>query len=402
MDASENIVYYNGFWYSTHSPLGMLDHDFLDYRKRVLDQLTYDLRSLALLFDVIHVPRSHLLTFHTNVHWEVVQVYTESRDFKYFADNEIVLTSSLPYIDNYSDTERIVERVKDNSWSSQIDKAFVEKIKRVNAVKIDSGQEAKRDVDIFGEYIALRKMQDRRLGLALDEITKKASYQHIPFVHEIFIEEVLKSSEIDGANKAKIWKDTNTLYMESGCLDLSDTRRISLDSRVEATTARWDNCGMLRELYSPKFIQFLIEYQLGEKYLIRFLRADIEKVMEFRNVCIWRDFKSDIFQMFEILTIHQKIFPEKYAKFSNDDKMRAFKRHLIEIDSSAVSQMVADLMVIVAETQDPVTGKIVGVGKRFIAEKLIKWYSDKKLDEKIRSYREFWKELKHLLDCMAV
>lgn len=156
--------------------------------------------------------------------------------------------------------------------------------------------------------------------------------------------------------------------------------------------------GLLRELYSPKFIQSLLVEELGEKYLIKFLNNDIKKVMSFREINTWTLFKKEIFEMFETLNLLEKINPTEFENYKGEQKILAYKKHILGEDSSKFSNLIADLVVMTGETHDPVTGKLISSGKKIIADKLIKIYSDWKISRKMKSYKSFWKKLKEKLD----
>jgi len=398
MSSFKNIVYYTGFWYSTHSMIGMTGFEGIGYSKKALDQILWDLRLLSLIFDVIHVPRSHILTFQTPLHYEIVKEYLDTNDFKYFNENKILLASTLPYIDNDSDTERIVDRVKSKNWSSEIDNDFIKKIRSLDAVDIDSKREASQNVDIFQEYINLLKVKHKKVADILNEIKKRSFYKQTPFLHELFIEEIAKSPKIDEITKKRIWQATNSYYISTGGHDLAEDRRISLNERIEDPIASHDNLGLQRSLYSPKFIQSLIEEELGDKYIMKFLRADVKDIMKFRNLPSWKNFLDDIFQMFDTITLLEKFKPETFGQYSNQGKIQAYKKYLLQEDSSEIANVIADLLVVAGNAQSEVTGGIVGAGKDIIAKKLIKGYTERKVSQRMKFYKVFWKEFKAELD----
>lgn len=398
MNDKENIVYYNGFWYSSFSPIGSEPYNMIIDKRKQLGRIKSDMRLLALIFDIIHIPRSHLLTFHTNHNWEVIEQYLCDNDWQFFVDNNIVLSSSLPYIDEYSDTERIVERIKNKNWSKEVDDKFIKSVKGVTSIKIDSIRESKGNVDRFQQYIELLKGKNREIGNELDEIKKRSEYRTIPFLHEIFIEELYKNRKIDAQSKETIWRFTNSLYIHTGGLDLGDKRRINFDGRIEDKESTHDNAGLLRELYSPKFIEALIIEELGDKYLVKYLNNDISEIMKFRDVETWDDFKSDIFEMFETLNQLEKIRPLEFAKFTGQQRLLAYKKYILGEDKSKFAQLIADLMVVASDVYDPVAGKTIKTVKGIIAGKLLKKYSEWQVSKKLKSYKAFWKKLKTILD----
>ncbi len=398
MNGKENIVYYNGFWYSSFSPIGSEPYNIIIDNRKQFNRIKSDLRLLALIFDVIHIPRSHLLTFHTNHNWEIIKRYLLDNDWEFFVNHNIVLSSTLPYIDEYSDTERIVERVKNKNWSKKIDDKFIKSIKGVTSIKIDSARESKGNVDRFQQYIELLKGKNRKIGNELDDIKNRSEYRTIPFLHEMFIEELYKNRKIDSHSKESIWRFTNSLYIYTGCLDLGDERRISFDGKIEEKESVHDNTGLLRELYSPQFLETLIAEELGDKYLVKYLNKDITEVMQFRYVKTWNDFKFDIFEMFETLTQVEKIRPSEFAEFTGQQKLLAYKKYILGEDKDKFAQMVAGLIEVASGVYDPVLGKTVKTVKSIIAEKLIKRYSEWKVSRKLKSYKAFWKKLKTILD----
>ncbi len=205
MTDRENIVYYSGFWYSSYSPIGMEPYDLILNDRKLFERIKADLRLLCLIFDVIHIPRSHLLTFHTNTNWSIIRQYILEKDFDFLVEHNILLSSTLPYIDEYSDTERIVERTKNKGWSKSVDDKFIKTIKNVTAIKIDSARESKNNVDEFQQYIVLLKGKNREIGNELDEIKKKSNYKTIPFLHEMFVEELYKNRKIDAHKQVSIY-----------------------------------------------------------------------------------------------------------------------------------------------------------------------------------------------------
>jgi hypothetical protein len=399
MTDNQNIVYYSGFWYSSFSPIGISAFDLILNEKKLLDRLKTDIRLLTLIFDIIHVPRSHLLTFHTNHNWSVVNRYLADRDFSYLVEHQILLSSTLPYIDEYSDTERIIERVKNKKWSKDIDDIFVNSIKNVTSIKIDSGRESQSNVDGFQQYISILKDKNRKVGYELDEIKKRSNYKNVPFLHEMFVEELFKTTKIDNASKEEIWRITNTMYITTGCLELGDDRRISVNKNIEEIGGtKNDNTGVLRELYSPEFIETLLIEELGEKYLIKFKNAHLYEIAKFRELESWKFFKTEIFQMFETLSQIEKIKPIEFAQYKGKDKLLAYKKYILGDDKDKFASFFAELLEVAGGIYDPVLGKTVKTGKSIIADALIKRYANWKVSKKLEHYRQFWKDLKKILN----
>lgn len=398
MDSSPNIVYYNGFWYSGFLPIGKTVNELILGEKNQFEKLKKDLRLLSLIFDVIHIPRSHLLTFHTNTNWSIVRKYILDYDFQVLVSNRIILSSALPYIDEYSDTERIIERVKSKKWSKNLDDNLISIIKELSSVNIDSDRESRNNVDEFQQYITLLKSKNGKIGRELDEIKKRSNFGNTPFLHEMFVEELYKSQKIDSSSKESIWRFTNSLYMTTGCLELGSNRRINLEKSVEDKAAKYDNTGLLRGLYSSKFIEALISEELGDKYLIKFLNAPLDKVLHFRELKSWNIFKSDIFEMFETLTQIEKIRPEEFAAFKGQEKILAYKKYILGSDKDKFSSLMAGLLETAAGVYDPALGKVVKTSKSVIAGILVKKYSNWKISKTIKGYNEFWKEFKSVLD----
>ncbi len=396
---AQNIVYYSGFWYSSFSPIGISAHDLLLNEKRLFERLKTDIRLLTLLFDVIHVPRSHLLTFHTNHNWSIIRQYLADRDFEYLVEHQILLSSTLPYIDEYSDTERIIERVKNKKWSKGVDDNFINSIKNVASVKIDSRRESQNNVDVFQQYISILKDKNRKVGYELDEIKKRANYNNVPFLHEMFVEELFKTTKIDNTSKEEIWRFTNTMYMTTGGLDLGDDRRITLNKGIEEIGGtKNDNTGLLRELYSPEFIEILLVEELGDKYLIKFKNLNLYEIMKFRELESWKFFKTEIFSMFDTLSQLEKIKPIEFSQYKGKDKLLAYKKYIIGEDKDKLASLVAELMEVASGIYDPFLGKTVKSGKSIIADALVRKYANWRLSKKLEHYRQFWKDLKRILN----
>jgi hypothetical protein len=265
-------------------------------------------------------------------------------------------------------------------------------------MKIDSSQESKNNVDEFEQYGVALRNKNKKAGDEFLEIKKGSNYETIPFLHEMFVEELYKNRKIDTHIKEDIWKLTNSLYLASGCLELGDDRRISLNPNIEHKHATNDNSGMLRELYSPKFIETLITEELGDSYLIKYLNCNIDEVMLFRETMEWYDFKRDIFEMFETLTQVEKIRPDEFAVFKGYEKLLAYKKYILGEDKNKLANLIAELVEIASGVYDPILGKTVKTGKSIIAAMLIKKYSDWKISKKLKSYKSFWKNLKAILD----
>ena len=396
---NQNVVYYSGFWYSSYSPIGLSLIDQLLNEKKYLERLKTDIRLLTLIFDIIHVPRSHFLTFHTNHNWGTVKLYLQDRDFLYLTEHEILLSSTLPYIDEYSDTERILERVKTKKWSSNVDDKFIKSIKNVTSIKIDSHLESTNNVDIFQQYISILKDKNRKVGNELDEIKKKANFKNIPFLHEMFIEELFKTTKIDSQSKEEIWRITNTMYISTGCLDLGENRRISFNKNIEEIGGtKSDNTGILRELYSPEFIETLLIEELGESYLVKFKTVHLFEIMKFRELESWKHFKSEIFQMFDTLTQIEKIKPSEFAQYKGKDKLLAYKKFILGEDKDKLANFFSEMIEVAAGVHDPILGKVVKTGKSIIADSIVKKYTSWKVSKKIEHYNQFWKDLKKILN----
>ena len=396
---TQNIVYYSGFWYSNFSPIGNTAYDIILNEKKLLERLKTDIRLLTLIFDIIHVPRSHLLTFQTNYNWSIIRQYLFDGDFDYLVEHQILLSSTLPYIDEYSDTERIIERVKTKQWSKNIDDKFISSIKGVASVKIDSSRESQSNVDVFQQYISILKDKNRKIGYELDEIKKKSNYKNIPFLHELFVEELLKSTEIKQNNKEEIWRFTNTLYLTTGCLDLGDDRRISLNKNIEEIGGtKNDNTGILRELYSPEFLETLLIEEIGEKYLIKFKNANLYEILKFRELESWKYFKVEIFKMFDTLSQIEKIKPIEFSQYREKEKLLAYKKYILGDDKDKLAGLIAELMEVAGGIYDPVLGKTIKTGKSIIAEAIVKKYANWKISKTLEHYQQFWEDLKRILD----
>lgn len=396
MSNFKNIVYYTGFWYSTHSIIRLTDFDGFGYSKKMLDQIKCDMRLLSLIFDIIHVPRSHFLTFQNTLHHEVVKEYLLTSDFQYFNEQKILLSSLLPSTDRDSDTERIIERVKSNHWSSDIDNDFIRKVRSLDFVNIDSKRESAQNVDIFQQYISLLKVKHKKVAHILDEIKKRSHYQQIPFLHELFIEEIAKSPKINELAKKKIWEVTNSYYISTGGLDLGEDRRISLNVSAEDPRNTHDNSGLQRSLYSPRFIQSLIAEELGDKYMIKYLTAHINDIMRFRNLPSWRSFLDDLFEMINTISLLERYKPEKFSRFSDQEKIQAYKKYLEDGIAEEISHALKGGSI--RDAQKAELNTPGGAENELAAKQLIKSYTENNVSQKMESYKVFWKEFKSELN----
>ena len=393
-----SVAYYNGFWYSASSPIGGDYLQSITYKNRNFERIRFEIRLLTLLFDVIHIPRSHLLTFQNRNSYSVTQRYIFDSDFSCLTERSIILSSTLPHIDNHSDTERIVERVNNNNWSADLEKKFIETIKKTESIYIDSKRESKINVDIWRQYVASIKVKNKKLAKSIEKIVKKSTYKETPFLHELFVEELLNSNDIDNETKVKIWQDTNTIYMISGGHDLGENRRIPIDKRIEHVDAKHDNTGTLRELYSPEFIRDLIAEELGDRCLLTFKEIPIEALLRFRDSPHWAGFKNDIFNMFDVITQLEKIKPSEFQCASNSYRIMLYKKFILENDNGMLAATFAELLEVASGIYDPVLGKTVKTMKSIIAKLVVDKYADWKLSRNLASYSSFWSTLKEVLD----
>lgn len=398
MHSPKNIVYYNGFWYSAFSPLGAEKFSVGVPETLAVQKIESDLRLLSLVFDEIHVPRSHLLTFQTQRHARIAQECLKRRDSEYFTRHGILISSTRPSIDEYSDTERILERVKAEKWSLDLSAFTVKTVKAIPAVKIDSLREANNNVDEFDQLIAIWEASNPKLGKKLRELKLRSSKGDVPFLHEAFVEGLLKETSIDLETRVEIWRTTNSLYMQSGCLELGSNRRIVFNRNIENPRETHDNSLMLREAYSPDFLRELLRYEIGDACLVKFLDDDVSKVLKFRELECWTSFKEEIFTLFEILTAVEKIDPIQFAEYKGLQKVLSLRKLLIENDGAKFATLVGELAQMAVSLEFPVAGRTVKAPSAFLIDYLVKKFSNWKISKKMPNYGIFWKKLKELLD----
>ncbi|WP_460970959.1 hypothetical protein [Spirosoma migulaei] len=388
----KNVVYYSGLWYSTFLPFDNKKNSIYDNKR-----LEYDMRLLTLFFDIIYIPRSHFLTFYEigRDHYDFVKSYLTNNDFRYLSNNNIILSSSLPSLDNYSDTERVVERIKNNKWSPYINTNFIDTIKNLDSVKINSKVESQNNIDKFEDYISGKIDINEKVGSILSEIKKKSVYGDIPFLHEKFIEEVKKSNELSISDKEDIWRETNSIYINSSGLDLGD-RKVIYNNRIEYNYAIKDKNNILRELYSPNFISSLFVEELGANYLDKFLKGDIGNVMRFRDLDVWKGFKSEIFKMLEEISMFEY---KNIIAPTDEKKILEYKKYIIkEKDKYGILGSIPNLVIDLSKSLgDPVTGNVVGGLKNVAVNLIIKIYSNYQLSRMMENYKPFWRELKNIL-----
>jgi len=399
---SLKIIYYNGFWYSAHLPIGESYFKLLVDQNEFVSKIKKDIRLLCLLFDQIHIPRSHLVTFFNESHYNIVNEYVNSYDFKYLTDRKIIISSRLPYLDNYSDTERLIERVFKKRWNQGLGKSYLNIIKKLESAKIHSGKESKNNIDHFGQYIEIVKDRNKKIAYILKEIKNKSTYSDIPFLHEIFIEELIKSDDLSIQEKVSIWKETNSLYMITGGLDLGDNRRITYNTTIESDEQKHDNSGLLRKLYSPEFIESMIIEEMGLQYLVKYIENDIRFVIHYRNnnkeiFQLWNGFRKQLHEIFSGITLLEK-HDSRFKTLSDREIINYYKNYLLKTDDKLISDIVADLVSNLGSEVDPLLGKTVKSGQRFIATKLTKWWSKRELSKSIGEYQKFWSEFKKVLE----
>lgn len=389
-----NVTYYNGFWYSSHSSLRFNAFADIFAQGRILKKIKDDLRLLSLLFNQIHVPRSHFLTFHTKQHWDITREYLSSRDYRFFSQNDMILSSRLPYLDASADTERIVERVGTLKWSGEMNLAHIKLVRDQAATNIDSRFEASGNIDSFQAYIEFLKSRNRSLSNKLQNIKALSTHGDTPFLHELFVEKIANDESLNFNEKEQTWRDTNSIYMNTGGLDLGDDRGINLDPDIECSSASNDNSGRLRYLYSSSFIQGMVKEELGLKLLIKFLHEDVGRIFAFRQGnselrFAWLAFQAEMVDMVEILTMFAK-YESSITKLDISETLKFYKALRLQEEGKPIAEVLASLLALGSGAVNPVAGQVASGAKVFITKQIKKWLQRRSEMTYLGGYFRFW------------
>ena len=120
-------------------------------------------------------------------------------------------------------------------------------------------------------------------------------------------------------------------------------------AKEESKYALHDNSGMLRSLYSPRFIEAILIEEIGLPYLTRYLEYDIHNVLSFRtetNVMtdLWKGFQQQLSEIFAGITLLAK-YDQKLLSYSDQEIIQYYKNYLLKSDGSNISEILADLAV---------------------------------------------------------
>jgi hypothetical protein len=399
---SLDVVYYNGFWYAAYSPVCPSRLSVLLAPGAAAENLQRELRLLSLLFNKIHIPRSHLLTFQSASHWEIVQLCCTSRDFRFLADSGILSTSILPTLDSRSDGDRIVARAHRNGWSNSVSQPYLSLVSGLTYDTIASTEESRRNVDLFQQYVEILKQQSAPLGDRVEQIKKRSQVDETPFLHEAFVELLSRDATLSSADKLQVWKETNSLYMATGCHDLGVDRRISWRPELEDASSSCDNRGSLRRLYSPQFLQSMMYAEGGVALVEAFFNADPEAAFSFRvrsseGSEVWSDFRRDFTQMIHTISLLSRV-SDSWASMSDSRLIEEYKAHVLRGEGEFWDEAMLGLLSGAEDAVDPAFSKALGGGNKMASKWASRWLVKRALRRKIPGYCGFWE---HLARCLG-
>lgn len=269
-------VYYHQFWYSRYAGITptALDGDFK--KNEVRKHLLY-LRVLALFFDRIYIPRTHVLTQFSPLQWEIADEVFKTPEVAYLNELGTLRISTLPSLDAQNDTQRILERA---AFTTDVTYAqtqpFLVRIPKTQLYTIDSVRESKTDTIEFAEYARWLSIAAPKLSQKILDIVERSTLTGVPFFHEKFLRRIrntLNQSEFE-----KVWRETNSIYLTNGAPNQYGVIA-PFDPSIESQSYRYKPDQIDRYLYHPKSLDRFLRLLLPPNEIYKLNHAPIHMTL---------------------------------------------------------------------------------------------------------------------------
>jgi hypothetical protein len=272
-----DTVYYSHFWYSRFANISIDTFDGNFFENEITNHCHY-LRLLALFFKTIYIPRTHLLTQLFPDQWKIPEHLFRTRDFRYLSEIGTIRISTFPGLDKRQDAERIISR---SSLTDEViyamEKNFLDAIPESEKIVVPSNEEAKSNAATFPQYGRWLEQVSRELGQKFAEVANSSTLKDIPFFHERFVLQLKR--EFDAPTFARLWRDTNSIYLTSGGIGLASFISY-FNERIESLRFRHTPYKVDRYLYNPSSLYTFLNLLLTNREVNAFLNGPIEKSLE--------------------------------------------------------------------------------------------------------------------------
>lgn len=267
-------VYYSNFWYSRfYRPI---KNDFDG--NIIIDEFNHHarcMRVLAMFFDKIYVPRTHLLTFRARLQEQINRSVFEHKDFGFLYEAGVIAISSFPGIDAKQDNERIIRRSGETKRVVYPDEEdYINIIPIDSNYKIDSLIESESNAVSFPKYAEILALQNPKLSKIFQLAVDRSSTEELPFYHEEFLHrlhEKLKPEDFE-----KIWRETNSIYLTSGAI--ANSCVAFFNEELESLNFCYQPNNFDRYLFSPSTLLTFLRSLFTDDEIQKILYADIEDV----------------------------------------------------------------------------------------------------------------------------
>lgn len=271
-------VYYSQFWYSRFANPDLAEY-FGNNLRREVDLHKRRFRLLAIFFEKIYIPRTHLLTQHHPSQWKVPDQVFSSDDFRYLFEKDIFSISSFPGLDDKEDNERILARsaLTQDVFYAKLEQ-YLRKIPTTSRYEIQSSREAQSNLQNFPEYGESLERIGPNVSLAFLEVFKKSNLGEIPFFHESFVKHLALT--FPAPQFKRLWRDTNSIYLISGAPNQEGVTPYFCPD-IESLAYRFEPHRIDRYLFNPDILEIFLNEFLPRELTNWLLYGPINLVYEF-------------------------------------------------------------------------------------------------------------------------
>lgn len=296
-------IYYSGFWY-TRGLFAKPDTLTSTAVKIRIEEVLTELRLLALVFDQIYVPRSHLLTSFHVAHRDCLSGVIASQEFEWLSNSKILVSSVMPSHDAISDTERIDHRLRRLKWlRPALFKNDRKSVQDVSSVDIDSNKEASSSIS---DYLKMaKKIALARGADGLSDLIGASQYREVEFFHERFLN-LLWGGDWSSDVKQELWRATNEVYLANVGSELGDIV-VPYDGQIEPLIARRDkNSDLDSRLFSTVALRAVLNTVADSKSVALWLGQRMDRAFGYRldtRSEEWKSWKSFQAAYFELMSV---------------------------------------------------------------------------------------------------
>ena len=272
-----HTVYYSEFWYSRFLSLPPQSLDGRSMRGEV-DRHLACFRILALFFENIYIPRTHLLTQVVSVQSEISEVVLAHRDAAFLREAGVLRVSITPGLDGHSDNDHITSRAAHTSDVSYATRpGYLKVLASGPTFSVAEGREAINNTVTFPEYARWLELSSPELSRQVLTIVGRAQIQDVPFFHERFVSEL--KAQLSPPEFDKVWRDTNSLYLTTG-LPTQVGGIPYFNEAIESPSYRYAPFNIDRYLFNPVSLYTFVEVLLGRDDLRTLFEIPIERALD--------------------------------------------------------------------------------------------------------------------------